>query len=69
MQHKHVSDQDIYDDITHNHKNKNQDKDIIVIPCDLRNPWAPQYILDELKERGIHDKIDVLINNAGLSCH
>ena len=41
-------------------------KDVIVLSCDLRDAWAPNYILKELGNRGILKKIDILVNSAGV---
>lgn len=46
---------------------RNYPQRIEIISCDLRDPLAPFYILQQLKARNIDDKIDVLINNAGIA--
>ena len=40
-------------------------QEIVVIPADLSGSQAPHIVLREMKQRGIADKVDVLVNNAG----
>ena len=40
-------------------------QEIVVIPADLSGSQVPHLVLREMKQRGIADKVDVLVNNAG----
>eukprot|EP01041_Mallomonas_annulata_P008737 gene8737-18056_t len=47
---------------------QNTDRDsVILIPIDLRDPEASKFILNKLKEKGVLNKVDVLVNNAGIA--
>lgn len=38
-----------------------KNKEIVILPCDLLEPWAPQFIYDQLKKLKIIDKVIFII--------
>ena len=42
-------------------KQYSKNKEIVILPCDLLEPWAPQFIYDQLKKLKIIDKVIFII--------